>query len=146
MYRILVPIDTEENRVRGQVAAIRDLPQAADEVHVDLLYVYEEVDSPPDEAGRAYIDRINENIEDIQGLPETADLARMELHDAGIETEVHEVTGDPADAILEVATEYDVDAIVIGTRRRSPVGKALFGSVAQDVILKSDRPVLVTTA
>ena len=146
MYRILVPIDTEENRVRGQVAAIRDLPQAADEVRVDLLYVYEEVDSPPDEAGRAYIDRINENIEDIQGLPETADLARMELHDAGIETEVHEVTGDPADAILEVATEYDVDAIVIGTRRRSPVGKALFGSVAQDVILKSDRPVLVTTA
>ena len=146
MYRILVPIDSEEDRVRGQIAAIRNLPQAADEVHVDLLYVYEEVDTPPDEAGRAYIDMINENIEDIQGLPDTVDLARTELRDAGIEAEVHEVTGDPADAILEVATEYDVDAIVIGTRRRSPVGKALFGSVAQDVILESDRPVLVTTA
>jgi nucleotide-binding universal stress UspA family protein len=36
--------------------------------------------------------------------------------------------------------------LVIGARRRSPVGKALVGSVAQTLILDADLPVLVVKA
>jgi nucleotide-binding universal stress UspA family protein len=38
------------------------------------------------------------------------------------------------------------DLLVIGARRRSPVGKALLGSVAQTVILEAALPVLVVKA
>ena len=142
MYHVLVPIDVEERRVRSQIEAVLDLDDAGTAVKADVLYVYDEIDAPADEAGGRYIDDINENIADLQGLPETADLIREELEDAGIETTVHDVAGDPAAAILELAEEFDVDAIVLGTRRRSRVGKALFGSVTQEVIKDSDRPVI----
>jgi nucleotide-binding universal stress UspA family protein len=35
------------------------------------------------------------------------------------------------------------DLLVLGARRRSPVGKALMGSVAQTIILEANVPVLV---
>nr|WP_276414161.1 universal stress protein [Halomicroarcula sp. XH51] len=36
--------------------------------------------------------------------------------------------------------------IVLAGRKRSPAGKALFGSVTQDVILGTDRSVLVVSS
>ncbi|MFC4249484.1 universal stress protein [Natribaculum luteum] len=143
MYRVLLPIDADEARASAQAEAVLDLPRSADEVRVDVLYVYEEIDAPADEAGSSYIDEINANIEDLQGLPDTADLVTDLFADAGVESTIHDVAGDPASAILELAGEFDVDTIVLGARRRSPVGKVLFGSVTQAVILDSDRPVTV---
>jgi nucleotide-binding universal stress UspA family protein len=48
-----------------------------------------------------------------------------------------------AATILELAEKADAELLVIGARRRSPVGKALLGSVAQSLILDADIPVLV---
>jgi nucleotide-binding universal stress UspA family protein len=39
--------------------------------------------------------------------------------------------------------ELGPDLLVIGARRRSPMGKAFLGSVAQNLILDADVPVLV---
>jgi nucleotide-binding universal stress UspA family protein len=39
--------------------------------------------------------------------------------------------------------ELRPELLVIGARRRSPVGKAFLGSIAQNVILDADVPVLV---
>jgi nucleotide-binding universal stress UspA family protein len=50
--------------------------------------------------------------------------------------------GELSDAILRVATEADASVIVIGLRKRSPVGKLLMGSTAQRILLDADRPVL----
>jgi len=47
-----------------------------------------------------------------------------------------------ADEIVDLGTELDVDMIVIGLRRRSPVGKLFLGSAAQDVLLNATVPVL----
>ncbi|WP_343124069.1 universal stress protein [Natrinema hispanicum] len=72
--------------------------------------------------------------------------AGSSLKPAGIAWTVRAATGDPAETIRAAADEYDSDAIVIGVRDRSPVGKALFGSVTQSVIRESDRPVTVVSA
>ena len=48
-----------------------------------------------------------------------------------------------AATILELAEKAAAELLVIGARRRSPVGKALLGSVAQSLILDADIPVLV---
>lgn len=146
MYRVLIPIDTEEPRARAQAEAVAALPNAEEELKADLLYVFEEVDSVADEAGDFYIEEVNRNLKEYQGLPDTIDLVVEILEDAGVETAVHDVTGDPAPAILDIAEEFDAASIVLGSRRRSPVGKVLFGSVTQAVILDSDRPVTVVPA
>ena len=52
------------------------------------------------------------------------------------------LVGYPGQEVLSYADDVDARYVVIGGRRRSPVGKALFGSVAQEVILGSDRPVI----
>ncbi len=49
----------------------------------------------------------------------------------------------PADGIVELADEFDADQIVMGSRKRSPTGKAVFGSVSQQVLLEADDPVTV---
>jgi nucleotide-binding universal stress UspA family protein len=53
--------------------------------------------------------------------------------------------GDPGDEILSYASTLDPRYLVIGGRKRSPVGKALFGSVTQSVILAADKPVVSVT-
>ncbi|QLD88098.1 universal stress protein [Natronomonas salina] len=50
--------------------------------------------------------------------------------------------GDPVDSIIDVARDVEAEYIVVGGRKRSPAGKALFGSTAQSVLLESDRPVV----
>jgi len=49
---------------------------------------------------------------------------------------------EPAEDLLRVAKENNVDQIIIGIRKRSQVGKLLVGSVAQYVILNAGCPVL----
>ncbi|KQV65967.1 universal stress protein UspA [Nocardioides sp. Root122] len=68
-------------------------------------------------------------------------LARLsqELADAGVAVDVRRSMGaDVGDQVLEVADEVSAELIVIGLRRRSPVGKLLMGSVAQRILLGAE--------
>lgn len=47
-----------------------------------------------------------------------------------------------AEDLLAAARENAVDLLVIGLRRRSPVGKLVMGSTAQEILLNADCPVL----
>jgi nucleotide-binding universal stress UspA family protein len=49
---------------------------------------------------------------------------------------------DVAEEILDVVRETDAQLVVVGIRHRSPVGKMIMGSVAQQVLLDSPCPVL----
>jgi hypothetical protein len=52
--------------------------------------------------------------------------------------------GDPPEEIIRAAEEVDADRILLGGRKRSPLGSLLFGSVTQEVMLDTTRPVVVT--
>ena len=58
------------------------------------------------------------------------------------EIRVVDGSGDVADALVSAAEEFSADLIVIGLRRRSPVGKLILGSNAQRILLDSPCPVL----
>ena len=49
---------------------------------------------------------------------------------------------DPVDAVLDEIGQHGASRLVIGVKRRSPVGKAILGSVSQRLLLESPVPVL----
>ena len=81
---------------------------------------------------------------DEGSLPAEVEAVRQQVVDAGLDFHLEPSTVlDPDDAIVRTAQRRGGELIVIGLRSRNPVGKLLFGSVAQSVILHADCPVLV---
>jgi nucleotide-binding universal stress UspA family protein len=76
----------------------------------------------------------------------TTDLefAKSILNDGGIEciTKLLIRGMTPGEDIVDYAKQEEIDEIVIGIKRRSKVGKLLFGSNAQYIILKAPCPVV----
>jgi nucleotide-binding universal stress UspA family protein len=70
------------------------------------------------------------------------------LSGEGVEFRVRELVRgqSPAEDMVEIADEEGADLIVIGLRRRSPVGKLVLGSNAQDILLSANCPVLAVKA
>ncbi|MBA2550300.1 MAG: universal stress protein [Nocardioidaceae bacterium] len=73
---------------------------------------------------------------------------RDELDAAGVEHEIRQLVRgmDPAEDLINVATDVGADFIVIGLRRRTPVGKLILGSNAQRILLEAPCPVLAVKA
>jgi nucleotide-binding universal stress UspA family protein len=73
---------------------------------------------------------------------------RTQLESAGVAHEVRQLVRgmDPAEDLINVAEEVSADFIVIGLRRRTPVGKLILGSNAQRILLDAPCPVLAVKA
>lgn len=65
--------------------------------------------------------------------------------DGEISYTAHGLVGTVPDDILRFADEQNCEQIFVTGKKRSPSGKALFGDVAQSLILDFDGPVTVTT-
>ncbi|HEX2773402.1 MAG TPA: universal stress protein [Micromonosporaceae bacterium] len=73
---------------------------------------------------------------------------RAELDRSDVQFEVRQLVrgADPSDEVLAAAAAAAADLIVIGIRRRTPVGKLILGSTAQQILLEADCPVLAVKA
>ncbi|OVE83235.1 universal stress protein [Natronolimnobius baerhuensis] len=134
---VVTAIDGEEgsNRVLEEG---EKLARQFDE-SLQIIFVYEP-------ASHAYLTNQYMEITSDPSDEEAVTLAEKRIDDvvsdAIDEYEAIGKVGDPAEEILKHAGGVDARYIVIGGRSRSPVGKALFGSVTQSVLLDSDCPVL----
>ncbi|HET7173032.1 MAG TPA: universal stress protein [Nocardioidaceae bacterium] len=75
---------------------------------------------------------------------DTATALRQRLDSSGVPYRLLRSLSarEPADEIVALAAEHDAALVVIGLRRRTPVGKLLLGSTAQRILLDAGCPVL----
>lgn len=100
-----------------------------------VVHVVESLDSDIAEANRAGISDAVEKALEAVALPDLRWDVRVVAGGRDI--------ADVSAALLRAVADLGPDLLVIGARRRSPVGKAFLGSIAQNLILDAEMPVLV---
>jgi nucleotide-binding universal stress UspA family protein len=136
---VLVGFDGSPLSERALTYAIETFPDTP----ITTIYVINPIDSVIDvETGglpvaEDWYDSANDHATSIHTT--ATDLA------ATRDTELHTVTevGKPARAILEYASDHDVDQIVLGSHGRSGITRTLLGSVAETVTRRAGVPVTI---
>jgi nucleotide-binding universal stress UspA family protein len=105
--------------VLGHVFTREDLDDLTD------LAEYDDVDDPDVVAGQ------HTAVTEIE----------RRLDEADVDTTVRGAIGEYGEGVVDMAEEVDADMVFVGGRKRSPTGKAVFGSTAQEVLLNSPCPV-----
>jgi len=132
MYTVLVPVDDNDDRTAAQIDFLTSIPLVAEDLSVTVTHVLRDAGEEAPAAMRRP-DRVR-----------TVNRAVDAFEEQGLEVHVRGASAPPADGILDMAEEIDADLVVMGGRKRRPSGKALFGSVTQEVVLNSEVPVVVT--
>ncbi|MFC6874993.1 universal stress protein [Halobellus marinus] len=133
MYRILLAVDENEDRAHYQADYIAERP-GTESVEVCIIHAWSgDLESVPEESvGTQTVDHVG-----------SVQAAVERFEEAGIDYDVIDGAGDPGELVLDVAEDVNPSEIVMSRGKRSPVGKALFGSVTQKVLLNTDAPVVV---
>lgn len=137
---VLVPTDFSEDAEAALTAATRCLGLPGEGTRVILLHIFhipaEYRSYGPTSTFFRLGEEMNATIRHrLEGLAKP-------LHDEGMATEVECVQGIPAEVIVRVAKEREVDLIAMGTHGRSGVAHLLLGSTAERVVQHAGCPVL----
>jgi nucleotide-binding universal stress UspA family protein len=83
-----------------------------------------------------------------QKVESEMEAVKSSLDEAGVEHEIRQLVRgfEPAEDLIGIANDVSAELIVIGLRRRSPVGKLILGSNAQRILLDAKCPVLAVKA
>ena len=137
MLKILVPVDGSENANRA-VAHMIKLYRNNAQIDIHLFNVQLPIDSGH---ARLFVSADElDNYRREEGSAALADARRM-LDEAGVPYTHHIAVGHVADTIIRYAKERGVDKIVLGSHGRTGLLQVLLGSVAQEVLKRSDVPV-----
>jgi nucleotide-binding universal stress UspA family protein len=144
--RILVAVDGSDTSMKAADYAIT-LAKNNDNNEAEI-FVINVIDIPPIfkmlpsetrkqliRMGRQQASQIFDTIEQM--------AKRHDVKTNKINTEMVETSISAADEIIKYSKEKDVDLIVVGTKGRSGMSKALLGSVASKVVTYSPCSVLV---
>ncbi len=146
LARILLPVGpSDRGRIQPLAATVAETGGML-QAHVHVLHVFTperfdrirrtlEVPSP----GAPSPTEVARRVEPVRDL--TAALARP-LRGWGVPLTVEGRVGETvSDEIVATADAIDAKRVLIGGRRRTPTGKAVFGSTAQTVLLNAPCPV-----
>lgn len=143
MYNVVIPVDTDDDRALKPTRFLADLIEERslldpEDISVTVLYVFKEFKAV-DDGGNVS----SKDLYDEESYPDSVDDVEELLSGLGVEYELQQRHGDPADEIVQYVEETDADLTILAPRKRSSVGKMVFGSVSQEVLLSLDRPVVV---
>ncbi|MFB6140761.1 MAG: universal stress protein [Halosimplex sp.] len=81
--------------------------------------------------------------EEVRAGEDAIEVIVDALVDVPVTVETHQFVrgNEPVEDLLQFAQRVDADEFVIGIRKRTPVGKVVFGSTGQNLLLGTDRPV-----
>ncbi|WP_336343370.1 universal stress protein [Halalkalicoccus ordinarius] len=134
--RVLVAMTQSEESERAVEHAVSTFPDA----EITVLHVINPNTYYGAEGEMSYRHVVETGEERAEELFEIA-TEIAERHGASIATET--AFGNARHEILAYAKEHDVDQIVMGSRGRSGISRALLGSVAEAVTRRSPVPVTV---
>ena len=93
------------------------------------------------------VETLDLDVEDAyqHSVQDEVESAFAEIGAAAVPWQLHLATAeqDVAATILDLTSKVGAELLIIGARRRSPVGKLILGSVTQTLILEAEVPVLV---
>ncbi|PSP57476.1 universal stress protein [Halobacteriales archaeon QS_1_67_19] len=137
MYdRILITTDGSEQRsVATHALNVAELCDAT--VHALDVVDREALDYQPSESGREEA----REAQRTEGEAATERIAEAAA-DRGVEAVTAITEGAPAQAIVEYAADNDIEMIVMGTHGRSGVDRYVLRSVTEQVVRRSEVPVL----
>ena len=89
-----------------------------------------------------------DELENVLTYREEFEQLEAQLSEEGIRYRLVEYArgNAPSEDLLQAADDEKADIIVIGIRRRTPVGKLILGSNAQDILLHASCAVLAVKA
>jgi nucleotide-binding universal stress UspA family protein len=140
---VLLPVRNHTNWANAVADVVADV-EDSDETVVTVLYAFDEADRRST-AENLDLDPSATDVDELAARKSGVSAAVNNLSSSGFEYRIRGYTydDDPADTILQGAIAENADRIYMYSRKRSPAGKAVFGSSLQRVLLNSTVPVVV---
>lgn len=143
MYeRILVPIDGGVTAAQGLKEAMKIAQYHGSLIH--LVHIVDELPVIEPFGGTGGSEFVMAQLRDIG--KSLLDSCTAEVRDCGIPVEselIEQIGSRAADLILRAAVESRADLIVCGTHGRTGVRRAVLGSTAEEIVRRSNSPVLL---